>query len=79
MNRTSVRARPNRYLGDTARLAQLARQRTELDRDDFARVIGVSPALVAGWELGLARPAGAEVTLLELIAADPSVCLRLLG
>lgn len=79
INQTPVRARPNRTLGDIARLALFARERTELDRDDFARVIGIAPATVARWELGVARPTPAEVSLLKLIAADPAVCLRLLA
>lgn len=72
------RARALDLKGDTARLALLAREGTELDRDDFARVLGVAPPTVARWELGVARPNDTELMLLRAIAADPEVCLRLI-
>ncbi len=63
---------------DTARLARLAREATELDRDDFARVLRVPPVTVGRWELGATRPGPVEEVLLRAIAADPEVCLRLI-
>lgn len=56
----------------------LAREGTELDRDEFARVLGVPPAVVARWELGALRPGPTEQALLRAIASDPEVCLRLI-
>lgn len=81
MRQTPLRSRPVRAAGtntDTARLAMLAREGTELNRDDFARVLGVPPAMVGRWELGAARPSAAEQALLRAIAATPEVCLLLI-
>lgn len=61
----------------TEALALRARRVTELEVDDFARLIGVRPEVVGAWERGERAPPPIGARLLELIVARPDVALTL--
>ena len=47
------------------------RQRLDVSQAVFADLVGVSPAVVGGWERGTRQPAPIACRLLDAIAADP--------
>ncbi|EGM8075585.1 TPA: HTH-type transcriptional regulator [Escherichia coli] len=54
------------------------RKGTGLKIDDFARVLGVSVAMVKEWESRRVKPSSAELKLMRLIQANPALSKRLM-
>jgi putative transcriptional regulator len=50
-----------------------AREKLELPRAEFARMLGVSPRTVEGWEQGRRTPRGAAGVLLRLALSHPKI------
>jgi putative transcriptional regulator len=50
-----------------------ARANLKLPRAEFARVMGVSPRTVEGWEQGRRRPSGAASLLLRIAVKHPRI------
>ena len=46
--------------------------------DDFARVLGVSVAMVKEWESRRVKPSSAELKLMRLIQANPALSKQLM-
>jgi DNA-binding transcriptional regulator YiaG len=51
---------------------QAAREMVGVSQAIFARMLGVSPALVRAWECGQRKPAPIARRLLDLVRANPS-------
>ena len=51
---------------------QAARELVGVSQAIFARMLGVSPALVRAWECGQRKPAPIARRMLDLIRADPA-------
>jgi putative transcriptional regulator len=62
--RTSVRETPD---------VRQAREKLELPRAEFARMMGVSPRTIEGWEQGRRQPRGAAGVLLRLALSHPQI------
>lgn len=60
---------PGRY---NAAGVQRARELVGVSQAIFARMLGVSPALVRAWECGQRKPAPIARRMLDLIRADPA-------
>lgn len=58
--------------------SQIRKIRGEIDRTDFALLLGTSPVTVWRWEKGKAAPEGAALTLLELFRDHRRETMRLL-
>ena len=54
------------------------RRGTCLISDDFARVLGVSVAMVLEWESKSVKPSSTELKLMRLIQADPRLSKQLM-
>lgn len=54
------------------------RKGTGLKIDDFARVLGVSVAMVKEWESRRVKPSSAELKLMRLIQANPALSKQLM-
>ncbi|WP_150003852.1 HTH-type transcriptional regulator [Escherichia albertii] len=54
------------------------RKGTGLKIDDFARVLGVSVAMVKEWESRRVKPSSAELKLMRLIQANPALIKQLM-
>lgn len=54
------------------------RRGTGLKIDDFARVLGVSVAMVREWESRRVRPSSTELKLMRLIQANPALSKQLI-
>ena len=54
------------------------RKGTGLKIDDFARVLGVSVAMVKEWESRRVKPSSAELKLMRLIQANPALSKHLM-
>jgi putative transcriptional regulator len=52
---------------------QEVRQQLKLPRAEFARIMGVSPRTVEGWEQGRRQPKGAVSVLLRLALSHPQI------
>jgi putative transcriptional regulator len=50
-----------------------ARHQLNLPRAEFARIMGVSPRTVEGWEQGRRQPKGAVSVLLRLALSHPQI------
>lgn len=50
-----------------------ARHQLNLPRAEFARIMGVSPRTVEGWEQGRRQPKGAVNVLLRLALSHPQI------
>ncbi len=50
-----------------------ARNKLKLPRAEFARIMGVSPRTVEGWEQGRRQPKGAVSVLLRLALSHPKI------
>jgi len=62
----------------TAALARAARAKTELELEDFAKLLGTPAGEVDAWEKGVSAPPPIGACLLKLILSNPEVCLHLL-
>lgn len=51
----------------------LARKRTGLSQQDFARALRISHRTLQHWEQGRRHPSGAAVTLLKIVARHPAL------
>lgn len=67
-------------LREPARITRMAipdvkaiRSNTGLKQDDFASLVGVSPALVQGWEQHRRTPSGSSLKLLRMIELKPDL------
>jgi DNA-binding transcriptional regulator YiaG len=60
---------PNRY---DAAAVRKTRELVGVSQPVFARMLGVSPALVRAWEIGQRRPAPMARRLLDVIRSNPS-------
>lgn len=49
----------------------LARKKSELTQDQFAKILGVSRRTLESWEQGVRRPSGAATSLIRLFIVDP--------
>jgi DNA-binding transcriptional regulator YiaG len=67
----TVRAVPAPADYDAARVRK-TRELVGVSQPVFARMLGVSPALVRSWECGQRKPAPIARRLLDLIRADPA-------
>lgn len=54
------------------------RRGTGLKTDDFARVMGVTVAMVHEWESKRVKPSSTELKLMRLIQADPRLSKQLM-
>lgn len=54
------------------------RRGTGLKTDDFARVMGVTVAMVHEWESKRVKPSNTELKLMRLIQADPRLSKQLM-
>lgn len=54
------------------------RKSTGLEDSEFARVMGVSVTMVKEWTARRVRPSGAELTLLRLLQANPTLSKQLI-
>jgi putative transcriptional regulator len=59
---------PNRY---DAAAVRKTRELVGVSQPVFARMLGVSPALVRAWEIGQRQPATMARRLLDVIRSDP--------
>ena len=57
---------------------KIARKKTGLSRDVFARMFGLSVASLRKWENGERVPSGAAKILLTIISREPEAALRAL-
>lgn len=55
------------------------RQKMQLSRENFARMLHVSPRTVQSWEQGKRRPSGAARSLLLIASKNPNIVLEALG
>ena len=62
---------------DAAAWARRVRRRAGLSQAEFARRIGISVAIVRGWEQGKLAPEGAALALLRVIDRVPEAVLAL--
>ncbi len=53
--------------------AAKVRHELNLTQEDFARLLGVSPATVRKWERGTGQPSGAARTLLAVVRSHPEI------
>jgi len=67
----TVRTVPDPSAYDSAAVRR-TRELVGVSQPVFARMLGVSPALVRSWECGQRKPAPIARRLLDLIRADPS-------
>lgn len=58
------------------KLSSYERDRVKID--DFARVLGVSVAMVKEWESRRVKPSSAELKLMRLIQANPALSKQLM-
>ncbi|AVH48560.1 MULTISPECIES: DNA-binding transcriptional regulator [Acinetobacter] len=49
----------------------LARRKSELTQDQFAKILGISKRTLESWEQGVRRPSGAAQSLIKLFILDP--------
>jgi putative transcriptional regulator len=54
------------------------RRRLGFSQRRFARLLRVNADTLRSWEIGRRRPGGAAATLLQVLAAEPEVVLRIL-
>ncbi len=60
-------------------LALRARKVTGLDREEFAKLLGINFHVIETWESGKRRPAALALALLRLIVANPSQAVEVLN
>jgi putative transcriptional regulator len=61
---------------DPANEAVAARVKLGLSQQHFARLLGVSPGTLQGWEQGRRKPNGAARVLLQVAVSHPDAVLR---
>lgn len=75
----SMRISEDGVIQDGESITARARRVTELELEDFARLLGTEVEVVSSWERGTRSPPPIGLRLLELIVARPDVCLTLVG
>ena len=63
----------------TSRLVRTAQKRVGLNNREFARLIGVCYVSVCRWRTGTLEASGSTTALLRLLAARPTLCVKILG
>ena len=68
------------FKDETQKITEIEQLRkgTGLKIDDFARVLGVSVAMVKEWESRRVKPSSAELKLMRLIQANPALSKQLM-
>lgn len=69
---------PSRKFEYTPLNVKQIRERSHKSQNDFARMIGVKVGTLKNWEQGRRTPAGAALSLLKLVDADPEYVAKIL-
>ena len=69
---------PSRKFEYTPLNVKQIRERSHKSQNDFARMIGVKVGTLKNWEQGRRTPAGAALSLLKIVDADPEYVAKIL-